>query len=302
MKKESVRRKIYNFFLKNWIISTMISVVPLAITAYIAIWTSRESFITKIVFTFFILISILFTILKFYFGKVDNEKRQNADKYYQAITERFTGVISDITEKIIETICSDKYKGLVANPIEPFCNNHSSLNPYHMIEIYCKELKTVLSNFFDADSQDIGLSIFIKKEKWDTFYQSQVTQRDLTIQKVTESQDSTLNIVKDARGMLVFKAKRTLYEEHKYIPTEYEEINGINGTIYCKNISLVSKEGNIVLPIVICVTTYQDPICGEDDVFAQEKAKKLLDKVADEIQYEIANLALYQHIGLRKII
>lgn len=301
MKKESKKRTIYNFFLKNWLVSTIISVVPLAITAYIAIWIpAGGSLVLQILFTALILVSILFTTLKFYFGKVDDEKRQNADKYYQAITERFTGIISDMTETIMDTICSDKYKGIVSDPIEPFSNDRSSLNPYRMIDTYCKELKTVLPIFFDAESLDIGLSIYVKKQEWDFLYQSQVSQRDLAARKVSESEDSTFSVVKDSPGMAVFKEKKALYEDHKYIPTKDEENNGINGTIYCKNISLVNRQGVAILPLVICVTTYQTPICDVSDVFAKDKAKKLLDKVADEIQYEIANLALYQHIGLRK--
>ena len=287
----------------NWWRSALISILPLAVSSYMSIWKSDKlELVWQIIFTILIILSMGFTVAKYYYEKIDDEKKENAEKYYQIITERYTGLTEKMTEEVIKDIGNAKYANLVAKPLKPFYNR-TSLDPYHKIENYCNEVKEILASHFDTDSTDVGLSVYVldkrKNGKWRYLHQSMVAQIDLSPKEIAQNRFSTFFHVKDVPGLLIFDSKKTLYDQHKYIPTESEKTRSINGSMFCKNISLVAESGDVILPLVFCVTTYGKKICSEKDIFAKEKAQKLLEKVSDEIKYEIANLALYRHIGLR---
>lgn len=306
MDRPSAFRTIFNFFLRNWIVSSIISVVPIVISAVIDLWLPQVLPIGwRACLTILLLISIFFTIVKNICTSVDAKKRANADTYYQSLTQTNMGTTGTIIERTIEVVSREEYKNIVLNPLDPFNNDGSRVNPFTRIGLFCSDAKTILSRHFDAPENDIGISIYVKNiidEKdanWKFLYQTNVS-KDLNARDVSDNPESTFNIVKDQVGTNYFKEKKNAYTERHYIPTENERRNGIRGNIYCENISIVDSNNNVLLPLIFCVTTYESRICSDKDYFAVEKAKKLLSKVGLDVKYEIANLLLYYHMGFRK--
>lgn len=192
------------------------------------------------------------------------------------------------------------------NPLVPFNNDGSRVNPYTRIRSYCGDAKSILSKHFDAPENDIGISIYVKniidnpESDWKFLFQTNVSNQDLNARDVVNNRESTFHVVKDDVGTVYFKEKTNANKEGHYIMTSYERTNGLKGNVYCENISIVDSNNNILLPLVFCVTTYNSHICSDKDYFAVEKAKKFLSKVGIEVKYEIANLLLYYHMGFRE--
>lgn len=308
MENQSLFRRIFNFFLKNWFISSAISIIPLLVSAYIDLWKPIEMpFYKKIILTIFIFLSVVFIIVKNICTSVDDKKRRNADNYYQSLTQRQMGTTGNIIENITSVISEGKYRNLLSESLDPFCNNRSRVNPCTRMRSFCEDAKNILSRHFDCAEADIGISIYVRNivdegnnAVWKFLFQTNVAEKDLNSKIVSESRDSAFNVVKDEVGTVFFKEKKNAEKERHYIMTEDEKNNGLKGNIYCENISIVDSNEKQLLPLVFCVTTYNTRICSDKDYFAVEKAKKLLSKTGLDVKYEIANLLLYQHMGFRK--
>lgn len=304
---QSWLRKIFNFFLRNWVISSLISVIPILVSAYVDLWKPTQIPKNwKIALTLGIVISVFFTVVKNICTFIDDKKRRYADNYYQSLTQRHMGTTGNIIESIIGVVSEGKYKKLVTKPLDPFCNDSSRVNPCTRIKSFCEDVKNILSKHFDAAENDIGISIYVRNvidkgenARWKFFFQTNVSKQDLKAKDVSENRGSAFNKVKDEVGTVYFKEKKNAFDEGHYIMTEDERNNGLKGNIYCENISLVDANRNVLLPLVLCVTTYETRICSDKDYFAVEKAKKLLSKAGMEVKYEIANLLLYHHMGFR---
>lgn len=307
MEKQSVFRKIFNFFLQNWVVSSIISVIPILISMVIDLWLPDVMTAKwKIGLTIVLMVSVCFTVIKNICTSIDDKKRRNADNYYQSLTQRNVGTTGNIIEGIIEVVSKGEYKNIVPKPLAPFNNDGSRVNPYTRIRSYCGDAKSILSKHFDAAENDIGISIYVKniidnpESDWKFLYQTNVSNQDLNAGDVVNNRESTFQVVKDDVGTVYFREKRNANKEGHYIMTSYERSNGLKGNVYCENISIVDSNNNILLPLVFCVTTYNSRICSDKDYFAVEKAKKLLSKVGIEVKYEIVNLLLYYHMGFRE--
>ena len=308
MNEQSWIRKTFNFFLRNWFVSSIISVVPIAVSAYTDLWGTQ---ITKtqfrIILKILITISFAFTCVKNICTSIDDKKRRNAENYYQSLTQKNMGTTGNIIEDIVGVVSEGKYKNIVSKPLAPFGNDSSRVNPCTRIKSFCEDAKNILSKHFDSPEDDIGISIYVRDTidkgndaEWQFLFQTNVSKRDLKAKEVSEQNGSAFNMVKDNVGTVYFKEKKNAHLDGHYIMTQNEINNGLKGNIYCENISLVDFNNNLLLPLVFCVSTYETRICSDKDYFAVEKAKKLLSKVGMEVKYEIANLLLYHHMGFRE--
>lgn len=308
MKKDSLIRKLFNFFLKNWIISSIISVIPILVSVIVDFWLPIDCpSWCKYLLTGFVAVSVLFTVIKNKCTSVDDNKRQKADKYFQSLTQRNIGTTGNLIEDVVNVIIEKKYNNIVNVPIAPFCNDHSRISPYSKIKRYCDDVITILAKHFDATEDDIGISIYIKNTidngpsaRWEFLYHNSVITQDLSAASISQNAHSAFFVVQDSPGSIYFKEKKNALIEKHYVKTTNEESGDVTGNIYCENISLVDGEHKVLLPIIFCVTTYRTRICSDKDYFAVEKAEKLLSKIGVDIKYEIAQLLLFKSMGIRE--
>lgn len=299
--KQRPKRRLFNWFIKSWWLSSIITVLPPLILAYISIWKPITlSTVAAIIFSLIICGTGVFTILRYWADSIDVEKRENADRYYQSLTERNLGTIDFFTEEIISYITANRNRMVCPQPIQPFSNKRSALSPIRRIDSYVSNACQVLAQFFDTYEADIGVGIYVKNDaqKWVPLKQMHVAQRDQSFTKTLGNQMSSFYQVVSDPNKVFFMEKKKAYDEGKYVPTANELQNGICGSIYCSNISLVNCHDIVLREIILCITTYEALICQDTDSFAKKKAEKLFQKIGSEIKYEIANLALYQYLGL----
>lgn len=307
MNEQSWIRKIFNFFLRNWFVSSIISIVPIAVSAYTDLWGTQITGKTcRTILTILIIISITFTCVKNICTSIDDKKRRQAENYYQSLTQRNIGTTVNIIEDIVGVVSEGRYKN-ISKPLAPFCNDSSRVNPCTRIKSFCEDAKNILSKHFDSPEDDIAMSIYVRDTidkgddaEWQFLFQTNVSKGDLKAKEVSEQNGSAFNMVKDNVGTVYFREKKNALSDGHYIMTQNERTNGLKGNIYYENISLVDFKNNVLLPLVFCVATYEVRICSDKDYFAVEKAKKLLSKVGMEVKYEIANLLLYHHMGFRE--
>lgn len=302
--KLSFKRKIFNSTINNWLVAASIVAIPSGVGALYSIWTQsivKYKWINTML-TLVIIVIILFTYFRFYYDKINQKKRTNADKYYKILIDSGIEDINKLININMKTVGSNRYKK-VFSPANPFNNDHSHLSPEEHLNAYLCRLKNTLYDGFDMAEEDVEINLYMADpvtEKWTPLFSPSAAQRDLELHKIIENGvPSTFNYVRSIAGIKYFMTKEQAYKEGHYLPTDRERRdNYMPGSIYCSNISLVDITG-VVYPLLFCIATYKNPICPDNDIFARDRAERLFLKIETDIKYEYSKILLYCHMGLR---
>lgn len=301
--KKSLTRILNDFFCKYWFLSTVISSIPSVITATISILFHQYiDFPAKIILLVCSFISIFFIGLKNFGAKEDIRKAANEDRFHRLIHEQSLHLKSINANYIIKLLENGKYSNLFEQVNNPY--QEGELNPHINIKEYCENLTNLLSGTFDTSKNDIGISIIYKKlcdkndrnEEWELLYSSQLG-KDVDFKDMINSRSSTFSAVIDVPNSYYFREKANAEKDRRYVRTEIEKQEGLKGSIFCKNISVVGE--NKVLPIIFTVTSYDSLICKDSDFNAVEKAVTLFNVIGNNISYELLIDYLYVHMGLK---
>ncbi|MBQ8148816.1 MAG: hypothetical protein IJ040_08535, partial [Lachnospiraceae bacterium] len=209
MKKQSIFRRVYNYFAKKWLIASIVAIIPCIIAIIDYVYNKDISLWGKIGLITLSLLSICFIILKNYGTKEDIQKCVNADRYYKVILEqamRLKKTDASTMMKILEN----------ENPDAFFKKVHleDRLIPKMHIERYCNKLINLLAESFGTSYDDVGISIVYKElcdagdrsNTWQLLYNSQL-DRDIDYREVINSTLSTFSAVIETPGLYYFKEK-----------------------------------------------------------------------------------------------
>lgn len=310
-KEDSLTRKLYQFMANNWIVATLIVAIPMIIDFICLFLLDKDN---KIMICFVVIvlmvIVIIFTWIRNMAINYDERKRKLTSEYYNGLVDMITLNLNERMETILEIIDNEEYKDEFKDqtdlPHNPFNNQSSRLNPYKHIREYCHSAQNVIRDAFDASQDDIVVSILYRNtidedansDEWNVLY-STYNVIDISPNSIIKNSNSSFNQVKDKPGKMYFKTKANAYEEFHYMQAECEEKIGLLGTIYCHNISLMNKD-EVIMPLVINISSFYAPFCDDDDEYAREKAKKLFDILEEHIRYEVTKMILHKQMGLRK--
>ena len=164
MDEYSIPRKIYNFFLKHWLVSVLILTLP---SYYLILLTTLGKNLDlvepsglisakgEIIFWPLFFVSITFAILKTYSDKYNEQIKYNG----QYVLQKMISSVNAIKTKKLERFNSYIADNHGKNNLDPF---DEITQPKRQIASILENIQICLSEIFDINRDDIGLSIIYK--------------------------------------------------------------------------------------------------------------------------------------------
>lgn len=276
-KKDRLFDKVYQFFIKHWILSTIVSTIASLWFIIIQVlgkqlkWINDDGklppFIT-IVFWICSIISFIYTILK---------TRHDFESSKENVNEK------EILDEIIScnnAIHTKNYHSLLAYLKE---NPNYDKSPFDYMfdshkegEELLEQLNICLSKVLNFKRERIGLSIAVKisdEQEWKIFSKLH-TSNNSSINELFQNKNSiAYQVINENRDFMFIIDKNEMYKNHKYVKSS-KDGESVQGSIICCNIG-VSGNSTEYLDALLSITTYEKKIC--EDVDKEEIESKIKD-------------------------
>ena len=270
MDEYSIPRKLYNFFIKRWLVSVIILTLPsyylilvrtLGGDLGLVYTTGALTYWGGFVFWPLFVISIGFAVIKTY-----------GDKYNEQI--KYNGQF--VLQKMLSSVNAIKSKKLQRSKLNPF---HDITQPKRQIESVLENIQICLSEIFDINREDIGLSIIYK---FDTpgnsnyrYLHTMNINNDLSLKELITNQNTTARQIIDGRSQsLFFPDKRIGDKSKQFVPGLKDKPFSNIGSIICRDISIDNEERYVFA--VLSITTYGKQICEVDDLYSIKRVENVL--------------------------
>lgn len=306
MTHPTLRRRIYDFFLKHWVVSALLLTSAAHWFIFLRFAGSTLGFIgadgqltTKghwITWPLFFA-SVICALLKTFADKYNEEAKTRGGFILQRLLE----CVNAVTRKKLQRFCD-----FIQHP--PQSNTSTFLEitqPRIQIQSILENIQVALSEIFGISRDRIGLSLlysFGDSAKWD-FLESVNISQDLDSTTLLANPDTTLRQVLDGHTRTVFYPnKRIAAAQNKYLPGPMDKSFNIVGSIICRNISITKDHP--YLKAVLSITTYGKQLCHELDADAVNKIENIILPVFDtRLQLELALLFIREaiHPQLQKV-
>lgn len=276
MKDDTIVRRIYNYFLNHWILTTLIIFSPTIFlyaisSSFFPINNHDERLVNLLMLFFpFFGLSFFFTLFKLFGDRYNNLVKNN-------------GII--VLSHILEGLNLGKRRKL--NRFYKFIQTYKGQrcdNPFFEITQPEKQIKVILENIqftlcrlFGINPNDIGLSVIYKSDKNDNWQWAANLniEDDLQLNSLIESSDSTAyNVIAGLDSYLFFPDKRAGLKGKKFKPGPIDIKRDCIGSIICKDISL--DQNSNLLKAVLSITTYGVQLCDEYDIESRKKIEEIL--------------------------
>lgn len=271
--------KIYKYFKKHWLISTLIVTIPTywftlikLVGENIGLVDSGKLNVVGIVISIIIfIISLGFALIKNYKDNQESEKISSNQYILQKILTSVNSVCSKKSDRYIEFINYNQQN----NRVEPF---NKIAKPKLQVKDIIEEIKICLSDIADIDRENIGVSIIYKdniSDKWEWFYNSNRIN-DLSLKEITENASSTARQVIDGRHTMMFVAnKKTGQADNTYVKCKSDDSFNLIGSIVCKAIDVILDDKKFINSI-LSITTYGNLICEDNDEDAKNTISNIM--------------------------
>jgi len=147
------------------------------------------------------------------------------------------------------------------------------IKPEERIKDTVNAIINMVSNSCNIDKSNIGVSIAVEYDgKW-SWLVNRNNDDDLSLAEVVSNPKTSFSHVINKQAACVFYPdKRQGVYQNKYVAGKIDEGNANEGSIYCRNISINDKAGNVARA-VLSVTTYNTRICEQDDEYTTKMFK-----------------------------
>lgn len=284
---------MYKYFLRHWFITALIVTIP-------SYWFILFRFFGKqlglvdtsdkllpsatIIFIILFIVSFVFTLLKNYNDKVSDENCTNN----QYILEKILSGINSVSCKKYNRYASyikSNYGKTGLNAFEEITQ------PMDEIANLLEEIRICFSDILGINRDNIGGSIIYKydtSEKWDWFYTMNISG-ELNISEIMGNSCTPARQIADGKTSSIFYAdKKVGISENRYVPDRKDEVNGLIGSIICRDIS-VEIDGKKCVSAILHISTYGAQICNaEDDNAKHTILSIILPPYEERIKLELA--------------
>lgn len=278
-KKDRLCDKAYKFFIKHWVLSTIVSTIVSLWFIIIQIlgkqlkWTNDDGTLPPfiiVVFWICSIISFIYTILK---------SRHDFESSKENVNEK------EILDEVIScnnAIHTKNYHNLLAYLKEnPNCDKKpfdSMFDSYKEGEELLEQLNICLSRVLNFKRERIGLSIAVKirdEQEWKIFSKLH-TSNNSSINELFQNKNSiAYQVINENRDFMFVLDKSKMYKNHKYVKSS-KDGEDVQGSIICCNIS-VSGNSTKYVEALLSITTYEKKIC--EDVDKEEVERKIKDVI-----------------------
>ena len=294
MRRITFPRRLYNFFIKKWIVSAFILTLTTHWVIFLKFFGKDVGLMTDqgtltpianwITWPVFIL-SLLFAFLKTAADKY-NEEAKNKGHF---ILEKLLQSVNAVTTKKMQRFCNYAEENQGKAELTPF---KDITQPRDQIISLLENIQVTLSELFGITRDEIGLSIIYKpKGNSDWHWLSTINmQNDIDLNTLITNPTTTVKQVIDGKGSTIFfPDKQIAAQNNKYLPGRIDETYDNVGSVLCRDISIGKDEKTI--QAILSITTYGTQLCQENDKDAKYKIENLLMPTFEKrIQLELALL------------
>lgn len=289
-----MRKKIYEFITKHWILSTILSSSPAIMFSIIELMGIQLNLVnsdgtmktlTIIIFWVSIIISIFFNLFKAYQSNKNDIQNINGHKLLQKVISS----TNSIFEKKIDNL---------KDYIDDFYDKNFCKNPYwiinqpkYNIKSIIDEINVCLSDVIGIKRECIGVSLIHK------FSTDNVWKRDFSknlsgteIEELIKDPNSTINYMFNNKKDRVFEADKFIAERNgHYILSKRDRSSETPGSIMLYDISYCTNGKKYILA-ALCITTYGIKICNQNDNEILEKLNIIIEPFKTKLNLELLNL------------
>lgn len=293
MRRLTLPRKIYDYFLDHWVFSAFAMTFPAYWLAAIKLigkdlnLVDKEGGLTLAGHWLtwpIVLGAFLFALLKTRSDFYDREGKKKGAFIWQ----RLLGGVNVVTSKKMTRFCEYVVAGSTNKDITAF---KDITQPRLQISSLLDNIQSTLSEIFDIDSDQIGLSILYKKpqHEW-MFLESINITHDLDLQQLLNNPQTTARQIIDGKASsLFFPDKRIAEQSRQYVSGPKDRSFNTIGSVFCQDISIGTEP--LRFQAVLSITTYGRQLCLEEDFDARGKIEnKIIPTFETRLRLELALL------------
>lgn len=291
--KDSVHRRIYDFFVKNWLFSAIIaslsstwfSIVrftrPLGVVDYDNQLTLLGHFVTWPIF----FISLLFIVSKSYADKIN--ERSKSDGFF--VFRRLLQCVNSVTKFKLDRFCDFIHKNHQNPDVFAF---QSITQPKVQIRSILENIQNALSEIFAIEKDDISLCILCKNDDDWAFLAKINISNSLSVKELTTNPQSTVyKLIHSDDKSIFYPNKAIAIKDNSYVPSGKDRDFENTGSVFICDMSIVDARGeNKIFPTILCISTFGRQLCDENDINSILKIKnKIIPVFEPRIKLETAS-------------
>lgn len=287
-------RRLYNFFIRNWIVSTFILTLAAHWVLFLKFFGKDTGLITEqgvlsplassVTWPVFIL-SFLFAFFKTAADKYNEQAKNNG----HFVLERLLQSVNAVTAKKMQRFSRYAEDSRGKKDLTPF---KDITQPREQIISLLENIQITLSELFGINRDEIGLSIIYKTiddTKWHWLSTINM-QHDLPLDILITNPTTTVKQIIDGKvSSVFFPDKQIATQKKQYLPGPNDTTHDNVGSVLCRDISVGMDEKTI--QAILSITTYGKQLCKDNDNNAKSKIENLLIPTFEKrIQLELALL------------
>jgi hypothetical protein len=299
MKKKRLLRRLYDYFVEHWVISSLISTVPIFLFLFVQIFGNNVGIINQgtltpsaslILYPIFF-VSAVFSWLMAVADRYDEKAKKDGQFIYSLLLDCVNNIKETKLRRFTNYINANKTR----RGINPF---FEITQPRDQLESVLENIRIALSKMADITRDNIGLSIMYKTDEnasWKWLHRINIGN-DLSLDNLINNPSSAVRQIIDKKtGLIFFPDKRVGLEHNAYILGDKDKASNNIGSIICKDISVNTDN---CIQAILCITSYGCQLCDSKDFETREKIIQVLLPVFERrIQLEVALLYIKEVIA-----
>lgn len=310
-------KKIYLFLRKNWFIPLFITGLPSGIPSILGVlgdieWLKWLYYIeggvrylnpdyAKVFFVCWAF-SVAFTCLWHWGTNSDGREETKRLYTYKKLCE-YMKLHSKLYSKTIMSIVNDKktiYKKKIKNAEESLKNTSSRFNPSFRLEKVFANIRNMISDTCAVEKEKISITLICKqgeKGKWRVLQSENPSPYEDDLDFIMSKDKSTYNAaLKIKSGMIFYPDKNEAEKNGQYVPNQKEKSGKLEGSIFCKNLSIYKKNNKIKYGFVLAISTRNVKIADPEDEYSINMCKEILNFAVSMIEPEISIMCLNKYL------
>lgn len=259
------------------------------------------------IISFIFIISCCILLIQYIGDKFTRKSKQIEEDLYEKITNMERCIKNDIHDKIKVAIVQEgKYKNYYNFTRSPLSDPSSRLNPVTKIDCIFDHATGLLAERFGCSKSEVSMCLIYKSEKqskWIIMNRKNLSDSELDLEYLMSHRESTFNSVLKTSGKFeFFTDKNVAYDQGKYVKSSSEFNRQLEGSIYCKNLSIYDDDNNLVKGFALSIGTKKVAFCDDLDEFSSNICKKMFKIIEDYIKGELIVLHAIEYMGLGEIL
>ncbi len=297
IKKKS--EKVYEFFVKHWLISTIASTIAGLWFGAAQIlgrqwdWVDSNGLVKPFVITIFwicTIISFVYTLFKTNFEFKSSKKNLNEKEVLDEVISCNNSINTKIFHRLLTYVNEDQ--NCETEPFSMMFDGEKEADDL------LEQLNICLSKTLGIKRERVGLSLAVKlsdANEWKLLSKLH-TSNNSSINTLFQNPTSTAYELINQHKEFLFKLDKTkAYGEHTYIKSN-KDGEKVQGSIICCDMS-VSSNGKKYLNAILSITTYEIKICEDKD--KEEIEHKIKDIIIPGFEKYIDQLLLKYYITFK---